>query len=622
MIYHGDSLEVLKTLEPDSVDAIITDPPYGLSFMGKKWDYDVPSVALWREVIRVLRPGGHLLSFGGTRTYHRLASGIEDAGFEIRDQIQWIYGSGFPKSLDVSKAVDKSAGVERQILGYGCPSEGGKVQRKPRATMPGGKGQRETIATITAPATDAAKQWQGFGTALKPAIEPVCLAMKPFTKAQLVVSLAHEICQSKLFANAVQKNSLFNQSELSADASIAQWLAGKSTLTRDGLSALMDTLHSESAQCSSLSIELSWLNTLAAVLISESMFTTEMASSLITDLKILKSLLSSSTQESIIQDETNPHGTQLNVLLVESLFSAVKIKLDCILTPSAHVNVFAEDECSRSPLAASPANEPIVLARKPLSESTVAKNVLKHGTGAINIDGSRIVADDGQDRSRPPRTENKIFGGGKGTNLTASEHNPQGRWPANVLFDESAAQILDEQSGVSKSVGGTGAIKQKLGVAEMNASKAGANPVFNYGDVGGASRFFYVAKASKRERNAGLEGMPEKTWKEQGFRDNESTHLSPRAGAGRTSANQNHHPTVKPIKLMEYLCKLITPPGGVILDPFCGSGSTGVAATRLGFKFIGIEKELDYVRIAEKRIAHAASDKTIEVIDEQTCMSI
>lgn len=328
MLIWGDSLTKLKELEANSVDAVVTDPPYGLSFMGKKWDYDVPSVALWKEVFRVLKPGGHCLSFGGTRTYHRLASAIEDAGFEIRDQIQWLYGSGFPKSLNLKN------------------------------------------------------EWQGFGTALKPA------------------------------------------------------------------------------------------------------------------------------------------------------------------------------------------NEPIVLARKPLSEKTVAKNVLRWGTGAINIDGCRVSAagytSGGQNKSI-------AFGMNGLTEKQPRNDGSQGRWPSNVLLDECAAEMLDEQTGdLGKSAGGG---MKDFSKSELFQGKASKNKTDStgFGDSGGASRFFYVAKASKRERGP-----------------------------------DNAHPTVKPVKLMEYLVKLITPPGGVVLDPFMGSGTTGVACKRLGFKFIGIEREEQYIEIAKRRIEHAS----------------
>ena len=357
MIICGDSMDVLKSMEPNSVDAIVTDPPYGLAFMGKRWDYNVPSVEFWKWAKRILKPGGYLLSFGGTRTYHRMVVNIEDAGFEIRDQLQWIYGSGFPKSLNIKDG-----------------------------------------------------ELKGWGTALKPA------------------------------------------------------------------------------------------------------------------------------------------------------------------------------------------NEPIVLARKPL-EGTVAQNVEKWGVGGLNIDGSRIEGVVSSTIQGQSSKQGEIYGADQ-RNQKVFEPHSQGRWPANVLFDEEAAAMLDEQSGEVKSAG-----KYK----NVDTAKEGGNGMFAggrinnayAGETGGASRFFYVAKASKRERNAGLEGELKQ---KQGARPNSADASGKFPDHDHRPTGGNNHPTVKPVKLMEYLCKLITPPGGVILDPFCGSGSTGVAAKNLGVTFIGIEREFEYFEIAKKRI--------------------
>jgi DNA modification methylase len=390
LILHGDCLLKLKELEPNSVDAIVTDPPYGLKFMGKKWDTSVPSVELWRECLRVLKPGGHVLSFGGTRTYHHMAMNIELAGFEIRDQLQWIYGSGFPKSTNVALRIDKEAGaIGNRGKGFNAAGQGISLNQN--------KELRSDHPEYVPPEfkTDAAKEWQGWGTALKPA------------------------------------------------------------------------------------------------------------------------------------------------------------------------------------------NEPIVLARKPLSEKTVAENVLRWGTGAINVDAGRIAASI-EDIKRTNRlnhkgnfdwkhSENTAFKMGQGADIS------QGRWPSNLLLDEDAAKMLDAQSGVSKSTGGKGRATQKATLSFGGGERVGgyeprlrAN-AGGLGDSGGASRFFYVAKASKHERGEG-----------------------------------NAHPTVKPIKLMQYLIKLITPPKGTVLDPFMGSGSTGVAAKSLGFEFIGIELEPQYAQIAERRIEATA----------------
>lgn len=374
ILMHGNCLEELSNLEDNTIDAIVTDPPYGLSFMGKKWDYDVPSTDIWKEVLRVLKPGGHCLSFGGTRTYHRLVVAMEDAGFEIRDQIQWIYGSGFPKSHNL------------------------------------------------------AGDHKGWGTALKPANEPICVARKPLEK---------------------------------------------------GL--------------------------------------------------------------------------------------------------------------------------------------TVAENVMKWGTGALNIDGTRIEAADQAvlDAAVKRMTGNKVTGW-VSSNETVQPVSAQGRWPANVMFDEEAAAMLDEQSGVLKSGNLLPGHKQ-TGHGDKYSYRADAVIQKPYGgDSGGASRFFYVAKASKKERNAGLDGEVKQ---KQGARPNSADASGKFPDHDHRETGGNNHPTVKPVKLMEYLCKLITPPNGIILDPFMGSGSTGVAAKRLDYTFIGIEMSEDYIKIAEKRIQDAINNKG-ELLDE------
>jgi len=390
----GDCIEQMKTLEADSVDAIVTDPPYGLEFMGKEWDgFGTPlGFQTWseqwaREALRVLKPGGHLLAFGGTRMYHRLAAGIEDAGFEIRDTLMWLYGSGFPKSLDVSKAIDKAAGAKREVIGSRALTGNGKTM-KSGFHQPDGSGAGETAKAelhyFTTPSTEAAKKWQGWGTALKPAVEP------------------------------------------------------------------------------------------------------------------------------------------------------------------------------------------IVLARKPLI-GTVAANVLTHGTGALNIDASRIGTDGGTYKaSKPDGASNGIYGNGINGDANKTSLNA-GRWPANILLDEEAAALLDEQSGVSAS---PAPYFQQTKSKGINAPET-RNDVqsSHHGDSGGASRFFYVAKASRSERNAGLE--------------------------------RNIHPTVKPVALMKYLIRLVVPKGGTVLDPFLGSGTTAVAAIEEGVEWIGCEREPEYVEIIKARVSAA-----------------
>jgi site-specific DNA-methyltransferase (adenine-specific) len=315
--------------------------------MGREWDHGVPGVEFWAEALRVAKPGAHLVAFGGARTFHRLACAIEDAGWEVRDCLSWLYGSGFPKSLDVSKAIDKSAGAEREVLGKSAYAA--RANTVSRAIEPGG-GVRYSVDTrlVTAPATDAARTWQGWGTALKPA----------------------------------------------------------------------------------------W--------------------------------------------------------------------------------------------------EPVILARKPLV-GTVAANVLAHGTGAINVDGCRISLPEGEENPSIARYASTQQHGNNGWNhvnrgarfdASAAASAASGRWPANVVLDEEAAAMLGEPS-----------------------------------------RFFYTAKASRRERGEG-----------------------------------NTHPTVKPLALMRWLCRLVCPPGGTILDPFAGSGTTGIAALEEGFMFVGVEREAEYAEIARKRL--------------------
>lgn len=414
MILSGDCVEVMRGMPDASIDAIVTDPPYGLGFMGKAWD-DLPPGLEWaQECLRVLKPGGHLLAFGGSRTYHRLAVAVEDAGFEIRDQIMWLYGSGFPKSLDVSKAIDKAAGAERIFAGVGrtvC-----KFIERGECCLGHGDNNGKYGETIhhrlTAPATPEAEKWAGWGTALKPA------------------------------------------------------------------------------------------------------------------------------------------------------------------------------------------HEPIVVARKPLI-GTVVENVLKFGTGALNVDGCRVGTDERINSPAGSLGNGKTMDGGK----VQDNQNPisaQGRWPANLILDEEAGRLLDEQSGTLTSGAnptrrGVDDARQVLGAFGGQDSCDAPRGT----DTGGASRFFYCAKAGKAERNAGLDGFEER----DGGIKNDSGRGFSESDPYREIKVRNHHPTVKPISLMAYLVRLVTPPDGTVLDPFLGSGTTGCAAALEGFDFIGIEREADYIAIAEARIA-------------------
>jgi len=458
----GDCIETMKKMPENSVDAIVTDPPYGLEFMGKEWDkfplrdrgkrltgngnptdargfgknvaygntletqsaLQLFSNEWATQALKILKPGGFLLAFGGTRTYHRLACAIEDAGFEIRDCILWIYGSGFPKSLDVSKAIDKMKGAEREVVGEKIAPDGipySKRMKEGHGPKFGDNtyGDYNNNPNLTSPSTPEAKQWNGWGTALKPACEP------------------------------------------------------------------------------------------------------------------------------------------------------------------------------------------IVVARKPLSEKSVALNVLKWGTGGINIDGGRIGFKNEEDFKFGHHNKNLTvgnqksgcFGVNKGYGLLDADIN-KGRFPANVILDEESAKFLDRQSGELSS----GIMKQHIKGGSFNVyGKQYPRNVETIGDSGGASRFFYVAKASRGERNMGLKGIkPQK--RDPSRKDGNPGGDNPRnRGVHKV---HNFHPTVKPIKLMSYLVRLVTPPKGIVLDPFIGSGTTGMACLKEGFKFIGIEKETEYVKIAKARISH------------------
>jgi len=418
VVLHGDCLEKMKLIPDNGIDSIITDPPYGLSFMGKKWDYDVPAVEVWVEALRVLKPGGTLLCFAGSRTQHRMAVNVEDAGFILKDCIMWLYGSGFPKATDISKQLDK-----------GHDRKQGKLRTDGRGASP----------------------------------------QKLDNHGQGDTGIGH------------------------ADGSKQQY-------------------H----------------ETLPA------------------------------TPEAILWNGWKSHGLK-------------------------------------------PAYEPILVAMKP-NEGTYANNALVHGVSGLNIDGGRI-------EGQPHHNYGRTCSGGIYTGKTKEPINtpPQGRFPANVILDEETGRMLDEQSGVSTSTasknrnGSNAESLMKKGFEGKNVSIDGG-----HNDSGGASRFFYCAKASKKERNAGCEGLEEKRGSDD-YRpgDDGSSGIQSRLH-GATKKGTNHHPTVKPLALMEYLCTLTkTPTGGLVLDPYAGSGTTGVACIKTGRDCVLIEKEPTYWPIIDKRIADA-----------------
>jgi site-specific DNA-methyltransferase (adenine-specific) len=437
MLLKGDCRQQLATLPDNSVHAIITDPPYELGFMGKTWDSTgiAYNLEVWTQCLRVLKPGGHLLAFGGSRTYHRLACAIEDAGFEIRDQIMWVYGSGFPKSLDVSKAIDKAAGAKREVIGTSRGVSVSTEDNQHGGINRGAVGIKQTAidVPITAPSTDEAKQWDGWGTALKPA------------------------------------------------------------------------------------------------------------------------------------------------------------------------------------------HEPIVLARKPLN-GTVANNVLTHGVGALNIDESRITSTDNFDglKGRPiQKLATRRHGETEEEYDLRIHESPSqqqaleklktlGRWPANFIHDGSD-EVLELFPDTKSTGNGTSQGSRRGGGNGPSVGLAGTKYAADgYADGGSAARFFYCAKASRTERNTGLDHLPNRQGGcLDGNADTENARKIGQHPEIPVAPVKNFHPTVKPLALIHYLIKLVTPPGGTILDPFLGSGTTAVAATQLGHPWIGCELTEDYWPIIEARIAHA-----------------
>jgi len=419
-IHHGDCLDVMRGMEAASVDAIVTDPPYGLGFMGREWDHGVPGEQFWREALRVAKPGAHIVAFGGTRTYHRLAVAIEDAGWEIRDCLGWLYGSGFPKSLDVSKAIDKAAGAERAVVGPSPIHSRGINTAFPK--VPGAKEQAapQDAPMLTAPATPEAAKWSGYGTALKPAFEPVIWATKPIPPVTLCATMIGSLTEG-----------------------IQSWQDTSSRAdTSESQRAAVDTV---------LSTLSSWRNTLAGCFDQGRTSTTSTESETTTDWRTLSFCLSRIMREGITLDESNPSGSSASASPAERYFSATLARLAATHELSALESAIAQEaqDCRDEGANLSPNWEPIILARKPLG-MTVAACVQEHGTGALNIDGCRVeFASDGDmaaaaaaaaaaQRSTADQNANRTaysdFNNGAASLEPYLANMSKGRWPANIVL--------------------------------------------------------------------------------------------------------------------------------------------------------------------------------------------
>jgi site-specific DNA-methyltransferase (adenine-specific) len=569
-LHLGDCLDVLRTLPDCSVDAVVTDPPYGLAFMGKRWDYDVPSVAIWAECLRVLKPGGHLLAFAGTRTQHRMAVRIEDAGFEIRDMIAWVYGSGFPKSLDVSKAIDKAAGAEREVVG--------KKDNKGRA--PGriaciGLNVDPEGDPITAPATPAAQQWAGFGTALKPSWECITMARKPLGSRAVNV-LANVECELRKSGvcgqiawrqeNAKDAVKASNRKSLSLTD---QPQAGATSAASAGASVTP----SEGTPCETISGQNTQNGERQTASTSDSIARGSENSSEIKcsmpmglDARAVENRRGTFSHSTTSKEEGPLTGDQSTARSTSSSsatdsppasesFAGIATGLTGSM---AHAHIRRDPEG----FFLWPARLPKSVPGAPL---TVAANVMEHRTGALNVDGCRVEGQWSTWRKKDGRVSEQnqdshdVYGQGMG-DVRNPEH-PAGRWPANLIHDGSDEVVkLFPQTTTGSTGGGTNKMGGTFGNGKPTISP------FREGDTGSAARFFYTAKASASER--------------QGVA----------------------HPTVKPLDLMAYLCRLVTPPGGVVLDPFMGSGTTIKAAIGEGFQAIGIERDPAYFKMAQHRM--------------------
>lgn len=685
-VIHGDCLDVMATMEENSVDAIVTDPPYGLGFMGKHWDHGVPGVEFWQAALTVAKPGAHLLAFGGTRTFHRLAVAIEDAGWELRDTVMWVYGclsddteiltkdgwrhfdistkcdTIMDKEIlvyDIQKDVYKWEKPERwnyyrvqqdtayriqsdytdQIVsrGHRCLVErGGKLEfvsadklanLEYMPTLPNNFfGIPDKHQSVLQPRVQRTLPWKRVGTSRaqrtkwldgnkssKLSKKDDWIKQSSVERRSNSLQTQGKVCRSidKICALSTRVYGYGTQRWLRNGASVKSSTSDQQTFTkfRSSTSYQSRCNGQSSREFSVVCIKLGSqkirtrtsyrtdLATVTAIKYTGLIWCPTVSTGAFVARRNGKVFITGNSgfpkshdvskaidREAGAQREVvgkspwfgrNPNGRKLKgEIRLYGLDTRTDEEAGFITAPATP----EAQAWSGWGTGLKPAWEPILVARKPFP-GTVAQNVLTYGTGAINVDACRIgtYADmnprDFDDTMRTsPKFSGKFNGGKEGQYLSRYGAIPNGRWPSNLIIDDSeeVQEIFPKNN----------------------------------------SRFFYCAKSSKTDREEGVEHLPLKMAYDMVDREEDSAGLnSPRAGAGRTSGAHNHHPTVKPTSLMAYLCRLVTPPNGLVLDPFCGSGSTGKAAILEGFRFVGIEKEEEYIDIAKARIEFALNTR-------------
>ena len=611
-LLHGDCRTVMAGLPAASVDAVVCDPPYGLSFMGKDWDHGVPGVAFWSAALRVAKPGAHLLAFGGTRTFHRLAVEIEDAGWEIRDTVMWVYGSGFPKSHDVGKGIDKAAGAEREVIGERMPPDGSRRTALRGVSVATGAPNANWLAPTTAPATEAARQWEGWGTALKPAWEPIIVARKPLMSACVNVL---EVVESQLRERGVTGDIRWKPESASGAARSRKTANSGSTRPSEQSGTSANAADESGTQNSELRTASSSEPITASGARPTPSTSGHTVASRARSSAMPSSRPTAQTAPAAVRPtaSSSPSTTSTAAELpTESPFTEKSTDNSehraSLLGIESFAGIVTGLSGSRATARISRLGDGAFVWPEGLPKSvsggslTVAANVLAHGTGALNIDGCRVEHDEecrlmAASQANIDNPSEKHRQAGRRT--ATLELKPGGRWPANLIHDGSDEVLAGFPQSKSNDPGTTHVKANGWGHSAERRNTGYA------GDTGSAARFFYCAKASKADRDEGCEGMEARHAPHGNYEgrdmDNPKNHL----GGMQGTQARNHHPTVKPTELMKFLCRLITPPAGTVLDPFMGSGSTGKAAVLEGFGFIGIEQDAEYIAIARARIAHA-----------------